>query len=46
MPIILETDKTVLIAGTARLIDDDKDIASDWASKHIKTNKYIKWIVG
>jgi hypothetical protein len=43
---ILETDNTVFFAGTASLFDDERDIASDWAGKHIKTNKYIKWVIG
>ena len=45
---------TVLVQGTnsyflgtqATLIEDDRDIASAWASKHIIKNDHIKWVVG
>lgn len=46
MSIMLETDSTVFFAGIASLFDDERDVASDWAGQHIKTNKYIKWVIG
>ena len=46
MSIIIESGNSVHFTCSARLIDDDRDVASDWASQHIKTNKFIKWIVG
>lgn len=46
MSIVVESDEAVFITGTVHLLDDDKDVASDWASPFIKTNKNIKWMVG
>lgn len=46
MSIVVESDDAVFISSLARLVDDDRDVASDWAGKHIKTNKFIKWVIG
>lgn len=46
MTILIEGDKSFIISAQARLIEDDRETASAWASKHITPNPAIKWVVG
>lgn len=46
MTILTEGKRSFFITTPAILIDDSKDIASEWASDHIIKNEAIKWIVG
>ena len=46
MTIIVEGKNSHFFGAQAFVVDDSKDTASDWASKHIITNPAIKWILG
>ena len=46
MTILTSNDKTYTFTTEAVLIDDKKDTASAWASKYIRHNPALKWIVG
>lgn len=46
MSIIIESENSVHFSCRVQLVDDDRDVASDWAGQHIKTNKFLKWIIG
>lgn len=46
MTIITESLTSTFLTTTATLIEDSRDMASAWASKHIITNPNYKWIVG
>lgn len=46
MTTIIETDTSIFINGPVQLIASERDIASEWASKHIVTNPHLRWIVG
>lgn len=46
MTILIEGDKSFIISAQAHLISNEREVASNWASKHIKPNPAIKWILG
>lgn len=46
MTIMTESATSTFLTTTATLIEDDRDMASTWASKHIITNPNYKWVVG
>ena len=39
-------DKLLLVTGDVHLYSDDRDIASQWASKYIRSNPAVAWILG
>lgn len=46
MTILIEGDNSFIISAHAHLINDEREVASAWASKHIQPNPAIKWILG
>lgn len=46
MTIITHGRKSVFLTTRPMLLDDSKDIADSWASKHIAPNPALKWIIG
>lgn len=44
MSVIVEGKKSVLLAGTASLIDDSREMA--WAEKHVVKQPDIRWVLG
>lgn len=46
MTIVSANDTTYTFTAAAIIIDDEKDVASAWASEYIKFNPSLKWIVG
>jgi hypothetical protein len=45
MTVLVQGPKSYYFATQAVLLDDTRDVASSWASKHIVANEAIKWIV-
>ena len=45
MTILVQGPKSYHFATSAVLLDETRDIASSWASKHIVPNEAIKWVV-
>lgn len=45
MAVLTENKNSFFLSTPAILLDDDKECASDWASKHIIPNKWFKWIL-
>lgn len=46
MTVVQELDNSFLFIDRAYVVNDEIETASEWAAKHITTNKAIKWIVG
>lgn len=46
MTILTATDNAYILTSKAIIVEDEQDIASTWASKHIYHNPALKWIVG
>ena len=46
MTILTENDSSFFFMAEAQVIDTDRDMASEWASKYIVDNPALKWIVG
>lgn len=46
MTVLTEGEDSFFLSTPASLFDDEVECASSWASKHIYTNKALKWIVG
>lgn len=46
MTVLTEGNNSFFLSSQAILIENDRDVASDWASKHITNNKSIKWVLG
>lgn len=46
MTIITEGKNSFFLTTPAILIDETKDVASNWASDHIKANPALKWVLG
>lgn len=46
MTILSASGESYRFTAKATIIEDDRDMASTWASAHIKHNDAIKWIVG
>ncbi len=46
MTILIESENSFIISAHAHLISNEREVASNWASKHIKPNPAIKWILG
>lgn len=45
MTILTEGENSFFISGQAIMVDTDRDLASEWASRHIVNNPALKWIV-
>lgn len=45
MTTLIEGKESFFINTPAILIDDTKDVASNWASEHIKPNPGLKWVL-
>jgi hypothetical protein len=46
MTILTENENTFTLTSQAILIEDSRDVASSWASKHITSNPAFKWVLG
>lgn len=46
MTVLIEGKKSFYMGASAVIVPDDREIASDWASKHIHPNPAHKWILG
>lgn len=46
MTVLVEGANSYYLGTQALLLDDDREIASSWASKHIVSNAAIKWVIG
>lgn len=46
MTTLVETDKSFYLSAPARILDTERDMASEWAGAHIMTNPALKWITG
>lgn len=46
MTILIKGENSFIISAQARLVEDSRETASEWASKHISHNPAIKWVLG
>lgn len=46
MTVLVEGKKSFYMGTSAIIVPDDREVASDWASKHITPNPAIKWVLG
>lgn len=46
MTILIEGENSFIISAVAHIIQDEREVASAWAGKHIVPNPAIKWILG
>lgn len=46
MTIVTEGEHSFFLNSPAQLINDDREVADGWASKHIVANPSLKWVVG
>lgn len=46
MTILTENDTSFIFSAQVRLLETERDIASDWAGKHIFDNPMYKWVIG
>jgi len=43
--VLVEGDKSFFLSVPAVLVSNDRECASDWAAKHIRPNKWFKWVL-
>lgn len=46
MTVVVEGKHSYFLGTQALLLDDNRDVASSWASQHIIANDAIKWVIG
>lgn len=46
MSVLVRGENSYFMGAQAFLLDSEREIASDWASKHISQNPAIKWVLG
>lgn len=46
MTVLAESATSFLIGAQAVLLEDDREVANSWASKHVTPNPALKWILG
>lgn len=46
MTVVVEGKNSFFLGTSAILVPDDREVASNWASKHIRNNPAIKWVLG
>lgn len=46
MTVLIEGDQSFYITSKASLVDESRDVASEWASKYIYENPALKWVIG
>jgi hypothetical protein len=46
MTILTESENSFFLTSSAVLVDTDRDMAAEWASKYIVNNPAIKWVIG
>jgi hypothetical protein len=46
MTILTEGQDSFFLTAPAILFDEDREVASSWASPYINNNKHIKWVLG
>ena len=44
--IVTETNNKIILTTKGIVLDNSRDVASSWASKHVVDNPNIKWILG
>jgi hypothetical protein len=44
--VVVEGSNSYFMGAKAFLYNEDNDTASEWASKHIRNNKALKWVLG
>lgn len=45
MSVVVENEKSFFLTVPATLVNGERDCASSWASKHIRQNKWYKWVL-
>lgn len=46
MSVLVRGENSYFMGAQAFLLDTERELASDWASKHISQNPAIKWVLG
>jgi hypothetical protein len=46
MTILFEGKDRFVFSAAAKILQDDREVAAEWAGKHVRKNPALKWIVG